>query len=151
MTFSSRLADIENEFIESLEAWRIAMSLEKLILLGKNCEIQNTLILLIYSIFFSGHGFGGYVAFLYTSRFPERVRHVVFVEPWGFDVDPKHYKRFRSFRPPTFPVTNTTKLAAFLITYLNHFSLLRFVGPGWGNEFPKVYLLKNVIVTGIVI
>lgn len=99
---------------------------------------------LIYS-FFLGHGFGGYVAFLYTSRFPNRVKHVVFVEPWGFDVDPKHYKRFRSFRPPTFPVTNTTKFAAFLITYLNHFSLLRFVGPGWGNEFLTVCLLTKLL------
>lgn len=44
VTFSSRLADIENEFVESLEAWRIVMGLEKMVLLGKNYESLNILI-----------------------------------------------------------------------------------------------------------
>ena len=56
--------DIEYQFVSYLEEWRDAVGLDSFIL--------------------AGHGFGGYIATLYATKYPECVRHLVLVEPWGF-------------------------------------------------------------------
>ncbi|ESO02464.1 hypothetical protein HELRODRAFT_94589, partial [Helobdella robusta] len=120
MAFSTCPTNIELEFAKFLEAWRAEMKLDRFILLG--------------------HGFGAYVAFLYVSRYPEHVAHVIFVEPWGFEVDSKQYKKFDvSSAAPKFPLSNSIKMTAFFIQFLNQYSLLRFAGPGWGIDIIKKF------------
>lgn len=62
--FLGDVSDIEYQFVSYLEEWRDAVGLESFII--------------------AGHGFGGYLATLYAIKYPERVRHLVLVEPWGF-------------------------------------------------------------------
>jgi len=62
--FSSDPVLAEMEFVESIEAWRKKMKLEMFVLLG--------------------HCLGGFLATSYAIRFPDRVRHLILVDPWGF-------------------------------------------------------------------
>lgn len=57
--------ETEDWFIESLEAWRKAKKLEKLVLMG--------------------HSMGGYLAAVYAMRYPERVENLVLVSPAGVE------------------------------------------------------------------
>ncbi|XP_061574157.1 1-acylglycerol-3-phosphate O-acyltransferase ABHD5-like [Cololabis saira] len=58
----------EEQFVDSLEQWRIKVGLESMILLG--------------------HNLGGYLATSYSIRYPGRVKHIILVEPWGFPEGP---------------------------------------------------------------
>jgi pimeloyl-ACP methyl ester carboxylesterase len=53
----------ETQFVESIEAWRKEMKLEKMILLG--------------------HSFGGYISAAYVIRYPKNVKGLILSSPWG--------------------------------------------------------------------
>jgi pimeloyl-ACP methyl ester carboxylesterase len=63
--FSEDPKEAEAQFVDSIEAWRIRMKLEKIILLG--------------------HSFGGYLSFLYALKYPHNLSGLILAEPWGFD------------------------------------------------------------------
>lgn len=62
--FSQDSTAIEEEFVNYIELWRQQMKLDKFVLMG--------------------HSFGGYLASLYTLKYPERVHHLLLVDPWGY-------------------------------------------------------------------
>ena len=64
ITFPRSLDDVEYQFVTYLEEWRDAVGIESFIIVG--------------------HGFGGYIGTLYAMKYPEKIQHLILVEPWGF-------------------------------------------------------------------
>lgn len=62
--FSNDPVQVEQELIDSIEEWRKAMNLEKIILIG--------------------HSFGGYLSSSYSLKYSERVEALILADPWGF-------------------------------------------------------------------
>ncbi|KAL6100122.1 abhd5 [Pungitius sinensis] len=72
--FSADPEGAEGQFVEALEEWREKVGLEEMVLLG--------------------HNLGGYLSAAYTLKYPQRVKHLVLVEPWGFPAraeNPNHH------------------------------------------------------------
>jgi pimeloyl-ACP methyl ester carboxylesterase len=92
----------EMEFVESIEEWRKSMNLDKFILLG--------------------HSLGGFLAASYAIRYPDRVRHLVLADPWGFPEPPNEAEKRT-------PIPFWIKVIAKMIQPFNPFAILRAVGP----------------------
>ncbi|XP_034111033.1 (Lyso)-N-acylphosphatidylethanolamine lipase [Drosophila albomicans] len=92
----------EKQFVKSVEEWRREMNINDMILLG--------------------HSMGGFIASSYALSYPERVRHLILADPWGFPEKP--------------PDSQTTKqiplwlrAIARVLTPLNPLWALRAAGP----------------------
>jgi pimeloyl-ACP methyl ester carboxylesterase len=62
------VAGSEAFFVDSLAAWADAMKLDRFVLMG--------------------HSFGGYVSVAFAERFPQRVRQLILVSPFGLPARP---------------------------------------------------------------
>uniref|UniRef100_A0A3Q3L1I7 1-acylglycerol-3-phosphate O-acyltransferase ABHD5 n=1 Tax=Mastacembelus armatus TaxID=205130 RepID=A0A3Q3L1I7_9TELE len=100
--FSSDASEAEDQFVESIEQWRAKMGLESMILLG--------------------HNLGGYLAVSYAIKYPERVKHIVLVEPWGFPERPDTVESDR-------PIPVWIKALGAMFSPFNPLAGLRLVGP----------------------
>ncbi|XP_039353228.1 (Lyso)-N-acylphosphatidylethanolamine lipase isoform X2 [Mauremys reevesii] len=94
----------EAEFVRSIEDWRREMGIGTMILLG--------------------HSLGGFLAASYSLTYPERVKHLILVDPWGFPVRPTDPSQIRP--PPTW-----VKAMAAVLGRSNPLAVLRVAGP-WG-------------------
>jgi pimeloyl-ACP methyl ester carboxylesterase len=91
------------EFVESIEDWRRTVGLNKMILLG--------------------HSLGGYLAASYALRHSEHVKHLILIDPWGFQERPADMDKR--------PMPLWIKCVRRMMTPMNPFSALRIAGP-WG-------------------
>ncbi|CAG4987040.1 unnamed protein product [Colias eurytheme] len=66
--FASDAEKVEAQWVESVEEWRREVKLKEFILLG--------------------HSLGGYIATAYALKYPDRVRHLILADPWGFPEKP---------------------------------------------------------------
>lgn len=87
--------------VESLEEWRKQLNLEKIILLG--------------------HSFGGYLATSYSINYPDRIKHLILADPWGFTEKPAKIQV-----PFLFKVL---RLLFYPLSYLNPLATIRAAGP----------------------
>ncbi|XP_056141971.1 1-acylglycerol-3-phosphate O-acyltransferase ABHD5 [Lampris incognitus] len=101
-TFSADAQEAEDLFVESIELWRAKVGLEAMILLG--------------------HNLGGYLASSYSLRYPDRVKHIVLVEPWGFPERPDMADQDR-------PIPVWIKALGAMLSPFNPLAGLRLVGP----------------------
>lgn len=95
--------------IESVEAWRKEMQLDKIILLG--------------------HSFGGYLAAAYAIQYPERIKHLILADAWGFPHKPDDVRPGRQ-------IPLWAKPILFIAQRFYPLSALRATGP-FGNWFFK--------------
>lgn len=131
VTFSSDPTAAEIEFVKSLEAWRQAVRLDAFILVG--------------------HCFGGYIATSYALHYPDRVRHLLVVDPWGF---PEQQSEVSSdFSGTNNAVDNRrlmtpmwVKLLALLLQPFNPFAALRVAG-SWGKCRESIVLNLSCVCT----
>lgn len=70
---------------------------------------------------------GGYLASSYAIEYPDRVRHLVLVDPWGFP--PKPLESDRQIQIPVW-----VRTVARIVTVFNPLSGLRAAGP-WGKWY----------------
>lgn len=107
-TFSNDPVKIEQQFVDSIERWREVMKMPKMVLLG--------------------HSFGGFLSSSYALRYPERLEHLIQVDPWGYDPRPD----LQDFPLWKLSVAYTVRLM------FGPFSMIRAFGP-----FGEV-LIKNI-------
>ncbi|NXD83376.1 ABHD5 acyltransferase, partial [Halcyon senegalensis] len=100
--FDTDAREAENQFVESIEAWRKEVGLEKMILLG--------------------HNLGGFLATAYSLKYPSRVKHLILVEPWGFPERPDNAEHER-------PIPIWIKALGAILSPFNPLAGLRIAGP----------------------
>ncbi|KAF7645465.1 hypothetical protein LDENG_00204130 [Lucifuga dentata] len=94
--------EAEDRFVEAIEQWRAKVGVETMILLG--------------------HNLGGYLAVSYCIKYPDRIKHVVVVEPWGFPERARH-----AHTDSSIPVW--IKALGAMLSPFNPLAGLRLVGP----------------------
>jgi len=104
--FSKKAEEVERHYVDAMEEWRKKVGLEKMNLLG--------------------HSFGGYLSAAYALRHPDRVRHLILVDPWGFLERPPDYESKR--RIPWY-----FKALFHVFRHFNPLAVVRILGP-WGER-----------------
>jgi len=105
VSFSHDPTDVETQFVQSIEDWRQAVGIDRMILLG--------------------HSLGGYLATSYALSHAEHVQHLILVDPWGFPETPSDVEQHRE-------IPRWVRVVRFFISPFNPFSGLRLAGP-WGE------------------
>ncbi|XP_076478426.1 pummelig isoform X4 [Bombus vancouverensis nearcticus] len=98
--FSNEAQVAESQLVRSIEEWRREMQLEKFVLLG--------------------HSMGGFLAASYSMQYPERIKHLILADPWGFPERPVE----RISRAPMW-----VKVIAYIMEPLNPLWPVRVAGP----------------------
>ncbi|KAG9329946.1 hypothetical protein JZ751_028517 [Albula glossodonta] len=108
--FPSDPALAEDQLVHSIEQWRQALGLERMILLG--------------------HSLGGYLATSYAIQHPDRVSHLILADPWGFPERPHPGAQSSgAVKRPAPPAW--VKALASILSFFNPLAVIRAAGP-WG-------------------
>ncbi|EDX06077.1 GD10511 [Drosophila simulans] len=109
----------EKQFVKSVEEWRREMNINDMILLG--------------------HSMGGFIASSYALSHPERVKHLILADPWGFPEKPSD-----STNGKTIPLW--VRAIARVLTPLNPLWALRAARPLWPSTIEEdINLLPQYI------
>ncbi|XP_065368437.1 (Lyso)-N-acylphosphatidylethanolamine lipase isoform X1 [Calliphora vicina] len=100
--FSNDALTCEKQFVKSVEEWRREMNISNMILLG--------------------HSMGGFIASSYALTYPDRVKHLILADPWGFPEKPS--EALTSKQIPFW-----VRAIAYALTPLNPLWALRAAGP----------------------
>lgn len=100
--FSSDALEAERQLVQSVEEWRREMKVEKMILLG--------------------HSMGGFLAASYAMRYPDRVKHLILADPWGFPEKPDDVSQ-------RYKIPIWVKAIAYMIQPFNPLWTVRAAGP----------------------
>ncbi|KAI9583233.1 (Lyso)-N-acylphosphatidylethanolamine lipase isoform X1 [Glossina fuscipes] len=100
--FSNDALTCEKQFVKSVEEWRREMNISNMILLG--------------------HSMGGFIASSYALTYPDRVKHLILADPWGFPEKPP--EALTSKQIPFW-----VRAIAYALTPLNPLWALRAAGP----------------------
>ncbi|XP_043267663.1 1-acylglycerol-3-phosphate O-acyltransferase ABHD5 isoform X2 [Venturia canescens] len=116
--FSNEAQEAEAQLVRSVEEWRREMQLEKFVLLG--------------------HSMGGFLAASYAIQYPERVKHLILADPWGFPEKP-------SLDAARSHVPLWVKAIAYVIQPLNPLWAVRLAGPfgQWLIETTRPDIVKK--------
>ena len=118
----------ETTFVSSLERWREGVGLEKFILLG--------------------HSLGGFISLSYAMTHPQRVRHLILDDPWGFPerldesphtAMPPNSSSSLPPRPQRMPVW--ARVGAVFMAKFNPLAPIRVAGP-LGKKRRKAHISK---------
>lgn len=94
--------EAEQQFVQAIEDWRKEMHLTEMIICG--------------------HSMGGFLATSYAIAHPDRVKHLILADPWGFPEKPKDVSK-------TYKVSPIVRGIAYVLQPLNPLWLLRAAGP----------------------
>jgi len=110
--FSKDPVEAEGQHVEAIEAWRKEVGLEQFVLMG--------------------HSMGGFISTSYALRYPERVKCLTCVDPWGFPHKPDQVDQ-------VLPVNRslTLKAVTTIGQVINPLALLRASGPFGQKLFTK--------------
>lgn len=112
----------EKQLVKSIDEWRKETGLQEMILLG--------------------HSMGGFLATSYALSYPDRVKHLILADPWGFPEKPQNTER-------KIPLWARSILA--VSKPLNPLWILRFFGPlgSWliGKTRPDILRKFSGVVT----
>lgn len=95
----------EKQFVKSIEEWRKEANIKEMILLG--------------------HSMGGFLGCSYALSHPDRVKHLILADPWGFPERPADVNQ-------KYNVPLWVKAIAYAVQPLNPLWPLRVAGP-WGQ------------------
>ncbi|XP_072942593.1 1-acylglycerol-3-phosphate O-acyltransferase ABHD5 isoform X2 [Epargyreus clarus] len=100
--FASEPEKVEAQWVESVEEWRREVNLDEFILLG--------------------HSLGGYIATAYALKYPDRVRHLILADPWGFPEKPANINE-------KYQIPLWVRAVATVVQPLNPLWAVRAAGP----------------------
>lgn len=113
----------ETKFVESIEDWRQAVKLQE-------------------KFYLVGHGFGAYLATLYTVRYGRFIRKLILLDPWGFNPKPDENQQ-----NPSAPIW--IRLIAYVIRTWTSFSAFRYLGPLGKLQAGIVSVLTALLCLGL--
>ncbi|XP_077287829.1 (Lyso)-N-acylphosphatidylethanolamine lipase-like isoform X2 [Arctopsyche grandis] len=116
--FSSDAMEAEMQLVNSVEEWRKEMNIDKFYLLG--------------------HSMGGFIAASYSLQHPERVKHLILADPWGFPERPTNVAE--RYQLPLW-----VRMVVTAVQPLNPLWALRAAGPfgQWVVEKARPDLVKK--------
>lgn len=102
--FGKEASEVEAQFVSSIEEWRREMNLKEMILCG--------------------HSMGGYLATSYAITHPDRVKHLILADPWGFPHKPNDVSKSKKGKYDLL-----IRTVAFVLQPWNPLWMLRAAGP----------------------
>ena len=115
---SSRVAlqgsamEVEEAYVTSIEKWRQKVGIDSFVLLG--------------------HSLGGFMSSAYALRHPNRIRHLILVDPWGYGIKPEDDRVVWTRNGKNIYVTDVPlkyRLFLYMGMKINALTVLRVIGP----------------------
>ena len=123
--YANTVDETEQFFVQSIEEFRIAIHLERFVLIG--------------------HSFGGYMAGCYTLAFPECVSHLVLLSPVGVKQKPPEYTFEKSLIGTNWKFKAFWRALTFLwLRNITPSSMLRKAGP-FSRKMLRFYTRRRLL------